>query len=299
MDRFEAMRLYTRLVALGSFSRAGAELGVPRATVSHAIRQLEERLGTQLLIRTTRSVRTTPDGEAYHARCLRLLADLEETEAGFRHASAQPRGVLRIELPGPLGTRLIVPALPDFCARYPSLTLEISASDRYIDLGQEGVDCVVRAGELANSGLIARRVAELSQVSCVSAAYAARHGVPQSLEELAQHQAVVWRSPTSAQVQGLDFMVDGQLRLIDMPGRITVNQGDIYAAACRAGLGIAQCPRYAMVEELASGQMIEVLPQHPPPPLPVSVLYPAQRQLSARVRVFVDWLAQTMRGQPG
>ncbi|WP_049620719.1 LysR family transcriptional regulator [Frateuria defendens] len=296
MDRFDAMRLYTRIVALGSFARAGDELGIPRATVSHAIRQLEARLGTQLLVRTTRSVRPTLDGQAYYTRCLRLLADIEETEAGFRHAAAQPRGSLRIELPGPLGARVIVPALPDFRARYPQLELDVSASDRYVDLMQEGVDCVVRAGVLSDSGLIARRVAELSQATCVSPAYVARHGLPQSLDELASHQAVRWRSPTTGRTEGLDFMVDGVLRSVDVPGTLTVNQGEIYAACCHAGLGMIQRPRYDLLPDLAAGRLVEVLPQYPPPSLPVSVLYPAQRQLSARVRVFVEWLSELMAG---
>jgi LysR family transcriptional regulator for bpeEF and oprC len=294
VDRFESMRMFTRIVDLGSFSRAGDELGIPRATVSHALRQLEARLGTQLLIRTTRSVRTTPDGQAYYTRCLRLLADLEETESVFSHAAAQPRGSLRIDLSGPLGSLVIVPALADFRARYPQLELDIGASDRYVDLVQEGVDCVMRGGELADSGLIARRLTDLAQVTCVSADYADRHGMPQSLDELPAHQAVVWRSPTSGRTQPLDFMVDGQLRVIDVPGTVTVNSGDIYVASCRAGFGMIQLPRYHVATDLASGRLREVLPWCPPPPMPVSVMYPAQRQLSPRVRVFVDWLVELM-----
>jgi LysR family transcriptional regulator for bpeEF and oprC len=294
MDRFDTMRVFTRIVDLGSFSRAGDELGMPRATVSHALRQLEARLGTQLLIRTTRSVRSTPDGQAYYVRCQRLLADLEETEAVFSHAAAQPRGMLRIDLPGPLGTAVIVPALADFRARYPLLELDIGASDRYVDLVHDGVDCVVRGGEQADSGLIARRLALLTQVTCASAGYAAQHGLPQTLDELAAHRAVVWRSPTSGRAQPLDFMIDDELRIIDVAGAVTVNAGDIYLASCRAGLGMIQLPRYNVAADLAAGRLREVLPQHPPPPLPVSVMYPAQRQLSPRVRVFVDWLVELM-----
>lgn len=294
MDRFESMRVFTRIVDLGSFSRAGGELGIPRATVSHALRQLEARLGTQLLIRTTRSVRTTPDGAAYYTRCQRLLADLEETESAFSHAVAQPRGSLRIDLSGSLGTLVIVPALAGFRARYPQLELDIGASDRYVDLVHEGVDCVVRGGELADSGLIARRLTVLSQVTCVSAGYAEQHGMPQSIDDLAAHQAVVWRSPTSGRTQALDFMVGGELRIVDVRGSVIVNAGDIYVASCRAGLGMIQLPRYNVAADLAAGRLLEVLPQCPPPPMPVSVMYPAQRQLSPRVRVFVDWLVELM-----
>jgi DNA-binding transcriptional LysR family regulator len=180
--------------------------------------------------------------------------------------------------------------------RYPQLELDVSASDRYIDLIQEGVDCAVRAGVLADSALIARRVAQLSQVTCASAGYVAHHGMPRDLDELARHRAVVWRSPTSGRVQGLDFMLDGQQRTIDLAGSVTVNQGEIYVACCHAGLGIVQLPRYHVQAELAAGRVLEVLPQYPPPSMPVSVLYPAQRQLSARVRVFVDWLAELLAG---
>jgi len=294
MDRFDTMRVFTRIVDLGSFSRTGDALGIPRATVSHALRQLEARLGTQLLIRTTRSVRTTPDGQAYYTRCQRLLADLEETESVFSHTAAQPRGSLRIDLSGPLGTAVIVPALADFRARYPLLELDIGASDRYVDLVHEGVDCVVRGGEQADSGLISRRLAVLSQVTCVSAGYVEQHGMPQALDELTAHQAVVWRSPTSGRAQPLDFMVDGDLQIIDVSGAVTVNSGDIYVASCRAGFGMIQLPRYNVAADLAAGRLLEVLPQHPPPPMPVSVMYPAQRQLSPRVRVFVDWLVELM-----
>jgi DNA-binding transcriptional LysR family regulator len=292
MDRFDAMRMFTRIVDLGSFSRAGNELGIPRATVSHALRQLEARLGTQLLIRTTRSVHTTPDGQAYYTRCIRLLAELEETEAVFSHATAQPRGTLRIDVSGPLGSLVIVPALADFRARYPGLALDIGASDRYVDLVHEGVDCVVRGGEQADSGLIARRLVDLPQVTCVSAGYVERYGMPHRLEELSVHQAVVWRSPTSGRTYPLDFMVEGVLRTVDVPGAVTVNAGDIYAASCRAGFGMIQLPRYNVAADLAAGRLLEVLPQYPPPPMPISVMYPAQRQLSPRVRVFVDWLVE-------
>jgi LysR family transcriptional regulator for bpeEF and oprC len=294
MDRFDTMRVFTRIVDLGSFSRAGDELGMPRATVSHALRQLEARLGTQLLIRTTRSVRSTPDGQAYYVRCQRLLADLEETEAVFSHAAAQPRGMLRIDLPGPLGTAVIVPALADFRARYPLLELDIGASDRYVDLVHDGVDCVVRGGEQADSGLIARRLALLTQVTCASAGYAAQHGLPQTLDELAAHRAVVWRSPTSGRAQPLDFMIDDELRIIDVAGAVTVNAGDIYLASCRAGLGMIQLPRYNVAADLAAGRLREVLPQHPPPPLRGVHHRHRQRQLSPRVRVFVDWLVELM-----
>ncbi len=294
MDRFDTMRVFTRIVDLRSFSRAGDALGIPRATVSHALRQLEARLGTQLLIRTTRCVKPTPDGQAYYARCVRLLADMEEAEAVFSHVATQPRGSLRIDLPGRLGSAVIVPALADFRARYPQLELDIGASDRYVDLVHEGVDCVVRGGEPADSGLIARRLAVLSQVTCVSAGYAAEYGLPQSIDDLAAHRAVVWRSPTNGRTQSLDFMVDGELQIIDVSGVITVNSGDIYAASCRAGFGMIQMPRHNIAADLAAGHLLEVLPQYPPPPMPISVMYPAQRQLSPRVRVFVDWLVELM-----
>jgi LysR family transcriptional regulator, regulator for bpeEF and oprC len=293
MDRLQAMRVYARIVELGSFTAAAGDLELPRATVTHAISELERRLGTQLLQRTTRRVRTTGDGEIYYAHCRRLLADVDEMEGSLRDANRQPKGRLRVNLPTTLARVAVIPALPEFFARYPEIELELSTDDRFVDLLQEGVDCVLRAGELPDSGLVGRRVALMPQATVASAAYLRRHGRPDSLAALQQgHLAVNWRSPVSRRTESLEFMVNRRRREVQLPGQVSVSGVEAYIACCEAGLGLAQFPRYRIAADLAKGRLLEVLPECPPPPLPLSVLYPPQRHLPQRLRVFVDWLAE-------
>lgn len=299
MDRLDTMRLYARIVELGSFTAAANDLGLPRATVTHAIKKLEARLGAQLLQRTTRCQRVTRDGHAYYAHCVRLLADLDAVEANFREAAVKPQGRLRIDLPGTLARQLVIPALPAFCARFPQIELDIGTSDRLVDLLREGVDCVLRVGELPDSGLVGRRVATLAQATVASASYLRRHGQPATLADLQQgHVAVNWASPTTRQPEcSLEFVVSRHRRDVNLPARVTVSSADAYIACCEAGLGIAQFPRYRIAAGLARGTLREILPDAPPPSLPVHVLYAPQRQLPARLRVFVDWLVALLGKQ--
>lgn len=287
------MRLYARIVELGSFTAAADDLNLPRATVTHAIKRLEARLGAQLLQRTTRRVRTTRDGEVYYGHCRRLLADLDEVETDFREAATSPRGRLRVDLPGSFARVRILPRLPEFCARYPGIDLDIGTGDRFVDLLREGVDCVLRAGRLGDSGMIGRQVGMLEQITIASAGYLREHGLPRSLAELhAGHVAVNWASPTTRRVEPLEFMVGKRRREVVLPSRVTVNGVDAYLGCCEAGLGIVQFPRYHLADALASGALVELLPDTPPPSLPLTVLYPPQRQMPARLRVFIDWLVE-------
>jgi DNA-binding transcriptional LysR family regulator len=290
MDRFQEMQVFVRIAERGSFTQAADDLQLPRATVSNLLQRLEARLGVRLLERTTRAVRLTPDGEAYRQRCVSLLADLEEADGLFRQAV--PRGLLRVNLQGTLARRFVVPALPDFLARHPQLALQIGEDDRLVDLVREGVDCVLRAGQLRDSSLVARRVAQLQQVTCASASYLAQFGEPRALADLAGHRAVNYLSSATGQALPLEFMVKGELRTLNLPGPVSVTGADVYAGAAIAGLGLVQVPRYRVADELASGQLREVLVDLPPPPLPVSVLYPQSRQLSVRVRAFAQWLGE-------
>ncbi len=290
MDRFQEMQVFVRIAERGSFTQAADDLQLPRATVSNLLQRLEARLGVRLLERTTRAVRLTPDGEAYRQRCVSLLADLEEADGLFRQAV--PRGLRRVNLQGTLARRFVVPALPDFLARHPQLALQIGEDDRLVDLVREGVDCVLRAGQLRDSSLVARRVAQLQQVTCASASYLAQFGEPRALADLAGHRAVNYLSSATGQALPLEFMVKGELRTLNLPGPVSVTGADVYAGAAIAGLGLVQVPRYRVADELASGQLREVLADLPPPPLPVSVLYPQSRQLSVRVRAFAQWLGE-------
>lgn len=290
MDRLQAMLVYTRIVELRAFGKAADSLQLPRASVTQLIQQLETHLGVQLLRRTTRQVSVTADGQAYYERCVRLLEDLEEAENCFSDSPDNPRGKLRIDLPSSLGRLVVIPALPEFCRRYPQIELELSLNDRQVDLVREGVDCVLRAGELPDSSLVGRRIAELEQLTCVSRAYVQAFGLPEHPDLLQGHLAVNYQSASSGRIFDLEFRFDGQLRTQRLPSRITVNNADAYIAACRAGFGMIQAPRYHLREGLASGELVEVLRTWQPPPLPVSVLYPVRRQMSRRLRVFSDWL---------
>lgn len=298
MDRFHAMRLFTRIVELGSFTKAADDLQLPRATVTHAVQQLEKRLGTRLLHRTTRQVSASQDGQAYYERCRRLLADLEEAETAFANSAAQPKGKLRVDLQGTLAKHFVLPVIADFFARYPGIELEIGMGDRFVDLVREGVDCVLRAGELSDSSMVARRVARLRQVTCASRDYLARHGTPDTVEALRGHQAVNFLSPRDGRPLPFEFLMDGAVRSLQLQGQVAVSDADAYVACCAAHLGLIQLPRYHVAARLDSGGFVEVLAPWRPAPMPVSVLYPQHRQLSPRVRVFVDWLVEVM-GQAG
>ncbi|OON63646.1 LysR family transcriptional regulator [Massilia sp. KIM] len=290
MDRFQEMQVFTRIVERRSFTLAAEDLQLPRATVTNAIKRLEQRLGARLLERTTRVVAPTLDGQAYYERCVRLLGDLAEMESVFSRAA--PAGLLRVNVQATLARYVLAPALPDFLARYPAVELQISEGDRLVDLVREGIDCVLRVGNLQDSSMIALQLAQLEQVTCASPAYLARRGRPGSLDELDRHEAVNFVSSATGRPYPLEFLREGELRQLILPGAVTVTGADMYTACALAGLGIVQVPRYRIETELRTGALEVLLPELPPPSLPVSVLYPQNRQLSPRVRVFVDWLRQ-------
>ena len=290
MDQVKAMKVFVRIYERSSFTLAADDLNLPRATLTHTLNQFEAWLGTRLLERSTRRVRPTLDGEAYYQRCVQLLAELEEAELAFR--SVVPKGRLRVDLHGTLAKYFVVPALPQFMARYPQIELSISEADRFVDLIAEGVDCVLRAGTLGDSALIGRRVANLRQVTCASPTYLRKYGEPKSLAELSEHRAVNYVSRTTAKLFPFEFMVNGELQEVSIEGALSVFGAEIYSASAVAGLGIIQCPHYRMAELIERSVMREILNETPPPLMPVSVLYPQNRHMSPRVRVFVDWLAE-------
>ena len=290
MDRFNAMLVFTRIVELGGFAKAADSLQMPRASVTVLIKQLEAHLGVQLLHRTTRQVSPTLDGVAYYQRCVSLLADLEEAEGLFR--SSQPKGTLRVEMPAAVGRLVVLPALPEFTDRYPQIELEVGLNDRPVDLIREGVDCVIRGGLTMDDSLVARPLVQMDQVTCASPAYLLAHGVPQSFDDLSGHQVVEYFSSVSGKRYGLEFQVGDQVRLPDLPKRLAVNSAEGYLAACVAGYGLVQTPHYHVAQLLREGRLQEVLSDCLPPRLALTALYPQHRQLSPRVRVFVDWLVE-------
>jgi len=290
MDRIDAMRIFARIVERGSFIRAAEDLGLPASTATDAVKQLETRLGIRLLQRTTRQVRATLDGEAYYRRCLTILDEIEEAESAF--SGARPRGLLHVDVQGAQARCFIVPALPRFLEDYPDLELFMSEGDRFVDLIREGVDCVLRSGNPSESDLIARRIALLPEVTVASPDYLSRFGVPQSWDTLDGHRMIGFRSSATGGILPLEFMVKGTRKTIILPAPLSVNGADTYKVAAKQGLGLIQVPRYSVEQELAEGTLVECLPDTPPSPTPVSVLYPRSRQLTLRLRVFIDWVAK-------
>jgi len=288
MDRFQEMQVFIRIAERSSFTRAADDLQIPRATVTNLMKRMEERLGTRLLERTTRTVRLTHDGEAFYRRCVRLVADMEEAEGSFRNVA--PKGLLRVNLQGTLAKHFVVPALPDFVAQYPDIELHLGEDDRLVDLVREGIDCVLRAGTLQDSSMVGRRVALLEQVTVASPTYLAQFGEPVSPEALAGHRAINYISSGSGRTLPLEFTVDGAVIEMQLPSIVSVTGADLYTGAAVMGLGMVQVPRYRVARELAAATLKIVLRDFPPPPMPVSVLYPQNRQLSSRVRVFAQWL---------
>ncbi|MDP9646951.1 MULTISPECIES: LysR family transcriptional regulator [Paraburkholderia] len=288
MDRFEEMRVFVRVAERQSFTRASDDLQIPRATVTNLIKRLEERLGARLLERTTRTVRLTPDGQAYYGRCVRLIADMEEAEGSFSNLA--PKGLLRVNLQGTLARHFVVPTLPAFLARYPDIELTIGEDDRLVDLVREGIDCVLRAGTLQDSSMVGRRVAQLQQVTVASPAYLEKYGEPADPSALESHRAVNYVSSATGKPVPLEFDIEGRITPMLLPGAVSVTGVELYTGSAVAGLGMVQVPRYRVSDELASGRLKIILANFPPPPMPVSVLYPQNRQLSSRVRVFATWL---------
>jgi DNA-binding transcriptional LysR family regulator len=292
MDRFDSMNLLVRVVERQSFSAAASDLGIPRSSATLAIKQFEGRLGVRLLHRTTRHVTPTLEGEIYYKRCKAILAEMEDAEAAL--TGREVRGLLRIEVHGPMARTFILPELPAFLGRHPALTLHIGEGDRFVDIVREGFDCVIRGGEIADSDMIVRRLGLAREATFASPAYLESHGVPHSLEDLQGHEMIGFASSRTGQVLPLEFTVEGELRTMMLSCRITVTNSDTYANLARLGFGLMQAPRYRYAEDLAAGSLVEVLHEHPPSPTPISVLYPKSRQLSPRVRVFIDWLVEVV-----
>ncbi|GAU80289.1 LysR family transcriptional regulator [Bosea sp. BIWAKO-01] len=296
MDRFDAMRVFTRIVERRSFTQAAEDLGLPRSSVTDAVKGLEARLGVRLLQRTTRQVSPTLDGEAYYRRCLALIADLEDAEGAF--AGAKPSGLVRIDVHGTQARHFLLPGLGRFLETYPGIRLHIGEAHQALDLVREGVDCILRAGPLADSALIRRKLAELGRGTFASLSYLERFGEPRTPDDLEQHRIIGLVAPDAAGVSPLVFTERGRERQVTPPSVVTVTGPETNVACACLGLGIIQVPRYRVAPELASGALVEILADFPPTPLPVHVLYSHTRQLSPRVRVVIDWMAEQFRSRP-
>lgn len=292
MDKFDSLRLYCKIVELRSFTQAAGVLQIPRATATYAMQQLEQRLNSRLLERTTRQVKPTQDGQAFYQRCIRILAELEEAESSLSTVAANPSGRLRLGLHGVHAAQIIIPALPQFRKRYPKLDIMISSSDRLVDMVKESIDAVVRIGIPKDSTLTGRKLAELKQVVCASPAYLEQYGIPQQAEHLALHQAVSFFSSDHNISYPFSFVINGKTEDFPAKGWLAVNDAEAYTAAALAGCGLIQVPEFRIRPLLQSGMLTEVLSHLQSPSLPVHIFYPQHHQLSPRVRVFIDWVSQ-------
>jgi len=295
MDKIHAMQLFIRVAELESFSRAADTLGLPKGSVSRQIQGLENLLGTQLLHRTTRRVSLTQDGMVYYERAKDLLANLDELDGLFQHDPTSISGRLRVDMPVGVARNLVIPKLPAFLQQYPGIELELSSSDRMVDVIREGFDCVVRVGTLKDSGLIARSLGKLSIINCASPDYLARFGYPENLDDLASHAVIHYALNLGTRPQGFEFYNGDATQWIKTGGILTVNSTETYHAACLAGLGIIQVPRVGVRDALKAKKMVEILPQYRAEPMPVSLIYPHRRNLSRRVHLFMEWLTAIMK----
>jgi DNA-binding transcriptional LysR family regulator len=293
----DELRIFARVAQLGSFTQAAEQLGLVKSRVSTAVLQLEARVGARLLQRTTRRVQLTPDGEVFLARCKDLLADAEQLQAMFQPAASGLKGRLRIDLPNRLASELVIPRLPEFLAAHPLLEVAISTTDRRVDLVQEGFDCVLRVGPLADAELVARPLGVLAMCNVASPAYLHTHGTPATLADLAVHRIVHYAAKLGTQGAGFEYQQGGVARVQPMRCTVVVNGTDAYQAACLAGLGLIQAPRLGAQRLIDQGLLVEVLPQFAAAPMPVSLLYPHRRQVAPRVQAVLNWIAQVVEPQ--
>lgn len=293
MNQFEAMKVFIQVADLSGFSAAATNLGLPKASVSNAVQQLEALLDTRLFHRTTRRVQLTQDGQVFYERSKDLLADMENLQSLFRQTATQLRGRLRVDMSLPIARQVVIPRLPEFLAAHPELEIELSSTDRLVDVVREGFDCVLRAGNLEDSSLIARPLGEYQMINCVSPSYIARYGEPKTLNELSAHRLVHYVGVLGSRSMGFEYCLPNKAEshYVAMLGALTVNNTDAYASACLAGLGLIQVPEAGVRPYLDSEQLVEVLKSFRPAPMPLSIVYPNRRHLPQRVQVFMTWLS--------
>jgi len=299
MDKLQAMEIFVQVVDAGGFNRAADNMQLPKATVSTLVRNLETLLAVKLLNRTTRHISLTADGAAYYERCLTILGQVRDAEESLSKKHASPGGRLRVDVPTTLGRHLIIPALPAFFERYPEIQLEIGCSDRPVDLIEEGVDCALRGGNLEDSTLIARRVGTVHLVTCAAPSYIALHGRPIHPNDLLKHRCVNYFSAKTGKIFDWDFARDGERLQLRLQGQIAVNDMDAYHSATLAGMGVAQVASLSICPYLQAGQLELLLQDWSIDPIPLHIVYPQNRHLSAKVRVFVEWLAELFADHPG
>lgn len=292
LDRIQAMQIFVRVAEAESFIHAAEALSQPASTVTSVVKNLEKYLQVRLLNRTTRRVSLTPEGAEYLIQCKEILDLIEHTESNLTKAIKKPQGRLRVDMPAGIAHSVVMPNLQDFQLRYPDIHLMIGVSDRQVDLIKEGVDCVIRMGNLENSSLVARPLGEFRWVTCASAAYLKENGIPQSLDDLAHHRAIHYFSGNNRKTGEMCFVQNGEKKIVRMNGNIAVNETELYIKMCLEGYGLAQLAERLVTEHLKEKRLLAVLQDWCPSPVTVTLLYPHQRYVSPAVRVFSDWMSE-------
>ncbi len=299
MDQIQSIRVFARVVEAGTFTKAAESLDLPKGTVTKLVQHLESRLKVKLLNRTTRRVTVTPDGAAYYERTARVLNDLDDIEASMTNAQANPSGRLRVDVGTSVAQHIIIPALADFYRRYPDIQLDLGVSDRAVDLIADNVDCVIRGGELLDQSLVARRVANMALMTVASPAYLQAHGTPTHPDQLgSEHTMLNYFSTRNGRPFINEFVKDGQTVEVTGPTRLSVNESNAMIAAVLAGLGVAQMGAFTAVPLIQKGELVQVLADWSTHSIPLYVVYPPNRHLSAKVRAFVEWVADLFAKQP-
>jgi len=287
MSQLDDMRILVEVAQRGSFSAASARLGLTKQLVSRRVMALEDRLGVQLLVRTTRRLALTELGQDYVERARRIIADVDEADRAMASHVAAPRGTLRVSAPLSFGRSHLSSPFAGFLALHPGVRVELDMTDRPVDLLAEGYDLAIRIGNLVDSTLVARRIATIELVSCASPAYLARAGTPATIADLQSHECLEYRHS-----RGSAWMlaVEGKTEMVPVRGRYLANNGDVLRDAALTGLGLVQLPTFIIADDLASGRLVPIMPAYAPPPTAAYVVHPAHRQRSSLVRAFSDFL---------
>lgn len=295
MRSLQQIAAFSETARHGSFAAAARDTGQAPSTLAKSVARLEERLGVKLFHRTTRQVSLTADGERLFRRCQRLLAEVEELRADAAGVRSGPSGVLRIDMPIVLGRRTVLPLLAQLAAAHPALSFDIRLQDGYADLVKEGIDLAIRIGHLSDSTLVSRRFGSQDMVLVATPAYLAERGTPRRLEQLAAHDALVFRLPSTGKDRPWQFRQKAGTVDLRPASRMRISDGEGLVQAVLLHQGLAQLPDYFVQDELAGGTLVEVLPGLRPPPVPISIVYPGARLLPQRVRVVVDALLALRR----
>lgn len=293
MDQLSAMRAFVRVVEMGNFTRAAEALSLPKATVTNLIQGLEAHLHTKLLNRTTRRVMVTTDGALYYERATQIISQIQELDTSLSNSHLSPSGRLRVEMAGAFADWIVIPALDDFYARFPDIRVDLGVGDRPVDYLAENVDCALRGGVPPDQSLIARRVSEMALVTCAAPSYLEKHGTPLHPSELEEsHHCVSYFMAQNNRTMTFDFERGGEKLEINARYVVAVNDARSYMTAALNGLGISLLPYFMAADALARGDLVRVLPEWRTEPIPLYIVYPPNRHLSNKIRVFVDWMVR-------